>query len=116
MKFRCRSCNIVGEEHFYKSKGYFCKSCWNTRTYKSAKDKIAAYMVSRGGIECSSCGYNKCIGALEFHHRDPKEKDPFWSRGWSLPKLKIELDKCDILCANCHREIHYGQDLKKLNK
>ena len=116
MKFRCRTCNIEGEEHFYKSKGYFCKSCWNTRTYKSAKDKIAAYMVSRGGIECSSCGYNKCIGALEFHHRDPKEKDPFWSRGWSLPKLKIELEKCDILCANCHREIHYGQDLKKLNK
>jgi hypothetical protein len=116
MKYRCKTCSVEGQENFYNSSKYYCKSCWNTRTYKSAKDKIAAYMESRGGIKCSACGYDKCIGALEFHHRDPKEKDPSWSRGWSLSKLKIELDKCDILCANCHREIHYGQDPKLSNK
>lgn len=103
----CRTCGIKGEEYFYKTAKYHCKACWNHKTYKAAKDTVAAYMESRGGALCMKCGYDKCVAALEFHHRDPKEKDPKWSRGWSLPKLKVELDKCDILCANCHREAHW---------
>ena len=103
----CRTCNITGEQYFYKSAKYQCKSCWNQRTYKSAKDTIALYMESRGGAKCQQCGYNKCTAALEFHHVDPTQKDPTWSRGWSLMRLKEELDKCDILCANCHREVHW---------
>ena len=104
--FKCRTCDVEGEEHFYKTAKYQCKACWNKRTYKSAVDKIAAYMESRGGAKCMSCGYDKYIGALEFHHRDPSEKDPKWSKGWNLTRLAQELDKCDILCANCHREAH----------
>jgi len=105
-KYNCRTCGKTGEENFYKTAKYQCKACWNKRTYKSATDKIATYMESRGGAKCSVCGYDKYIGALEFHHRDPSQKDPKWSRGWTLPRLKEELDKCDILCANCHREAH----------
>jgi DNA-directed RNA polymerase subunit RPC12/RpoP len=104
--YECRTCGTTGEEHFYNSARYQCKSCWNQRTYKSTTDKMAAYMESRGGAKCSQCGYDRCVAALEYHHRDPNEKDPTWNRGWSLPKLKKELDKCDILCANCHREVH----------
>ncbi len=59
------------------------------------------------GGKCQNCGYSKCLKALEFHHRDPKKKrftiarltNPEWS------KIRKELDKCDLLCANCHREI-----------
>lgn len=103
----CKTCGATGEENFYKTARYQCKSCWNKRTYQSAKDTMALYMDSRGGAKCQRCGYDKCSAALEFHHRDPAEKDPSWSRGWSLPRLKKELDKCDILCANCHREVHW---------
>ena len=57
---------------------------------------------------CSICGYNKCNRSLEFHHRDPNEKDfgISSSKVLSWDKIKIELDKCDLVCSNCHGEIH----------
>lgn len=62
---------------------------------------------------CEICGYNKCIEALDFHHRDPSKKDFTISstrKGGkgvgSWPELKKELDKCILVCSNCHREIH----------
>ena len=105
-KWICRHCPTTGEEKFYIESPYKCKKCWNSYTTKRGKDKIEQYMESRGGAKCSRCGYDKYIGALDFHHRDPNTKDPSWSRGWAIDKLKKELDKCDIVCANCHREIH----------
>lgn len=58
------------------------------------------------GGKCSLCGYDKSYAALQFHHRNPKEKSFSISnpktRSWE--KIKIELDKCDILCSNCHAE------------
>lgn len=61
------------------------------------------------GGSCIRCGYNKCLWALEFHHRKPKEKEFGLAMdnilNWN--KIKNELDKCDLLCANCHREIEY---------
>jgi 5-methylcytosine-specific restriction endonuclease McrA len=61
------------------------------------------------GGKCQSCGYLKCADALEFHHTTPGEKDFSISgtgvtRSWD--KIKTELDKCILLCANCHREAH----------
>ena len=105
-KYVCRTCGTKGKENFYENAAYQCKSCWNDRTYQSNKDKIANYMESRGGAKCQRCGYDRYVGALEFHHRDPKDKDPKWNRGWNIERLKKELDKCDILCSNCHREVH----------
>lgn len=62
------------------------------------------------GEKCQCCGYNKCITALEFHHLNPTEKDfSFCSntnRSWS--DTRKELQKCILVCANCHREIHFG--------
>lgn len=48
---------------------------------------------------CVKCGYDKYIGALDFHHRDPNEKD---GEVHSIEEAK----KCELLCANCHREAH----------
>ena len=58
------------------------------------------------------CGYNKCTSALEFHHLDPSIKEynkdsRGLNRRRSFENSKIELDKCILVCANCHREIHY---------
>lgn len=61
------------------------------------------------GNSCIKCGYNNCLAALVFHHRDPKEKEYDWSKmkklKWS--KVLIELDKCDLLCCRCHTELHF---------
>ncbi len=61
------------------------------------------------GYKCEVCGYGKCSDALEFHHVNSSEKDfsiseKGYTRSWA--KVKEELDKCMILCANCHRELH----------
>jgi predicted HNH restriction endonuclease len=66
-------------------------------------------MVEYKGGSCVKCGYKKCIGALEFHHIDPSKKDFTLSHLKSSKfddKIKNELDKCILVCANCHREIH----------
>jgi len=62
------------------------------------------------GGSCQACGYNRCIGALHFHHIDPNEKDFSIGQknylGWE--KVRKELKKCVMLCANCHAEVHAG--------
>jgi len=61
---------------------------------------------------CQICGYNKCADSLEFHHKDPNTKELTISaavRAWGPERLVEELNKCIILCANCHRELHYNQ-------
>ena len=61
------------------------------------------------GGKCEECGYHHCLEALEFHHKDPTKKDfSISSKGYthSWKKVQEELDKCVMLCANCHRETH----------
>ena len=63
------------------------------------------------GGSCMVCGYNKCQRALSFHHLNPKEKDfDLSSRGLtrSWERIKKEIDKCVLLCSNCHMEVHDG--------
>jgi len=56
---------------------------------------------------CEICGYNKCVQALEWHHTgSEKEVDPSRAMSISLPQYLKEVEKCLLLCANCHREIH----------
>ena len=73
--------------------------------------KIKGMAVDYKGGKCKCCGYNNYQGALEFHHLDPNGKDfsigqKGHCRSWE--KVKVELDKCVLVCANCHREIHGG--------
>ncbi len=71
---------------------------------RRAKKTLVEY---KGG-KCQLCGYNKCIAALVFHHVDPSQKDFGLGSGTtrSIDKLKTEADKCVLLCANCHTEVH----------
>lgn len=77
-----------------------------TKRRKKLKEMAVAH---KGGC-CQVCGYNKCIEALEFHHEDSKEKDFSISgsgntKAWA--SILKELEKCILMCANCHREIHF---------
>ena len=61
------------------------------------------------GGKCQRCSYDRCMEALEFHHRDPSQKDfnmssKGYTRSWK--RVQVELEKCVMLCANCHREVH----------
>jgi len=76
--------------------------------YKRRK-KIRQMAIEHKGGQCQRCGYNSCVEALEFHHINSSGKDfsiseKGYTRSWA--KVKEELRKCVLLCANCHREIH----------
>ncbi len=66
--------------------------------------------IYKGG-KCIICGYNKYLGALDFNHLDPaKKKFGISMQGLtkSWKEIMKELDKCVLICANCHREVHAG--------
>ena len=73
--------------------------------------KIKTMALEYKGGKCQICGYKKYPGALELHHINKAEKsfgigDKGYTRSWE--KVKAELDKCVLLCANCHREVGGG--------
>lgn len=67
------------------------------------KTRAVAY---KGG-QCSHCSYRKTEVALCFHHRESSEKEFTISHGTAVwERVQEELDKCDLLCLNCHAEEH----------
>lgn len=107
--YQCRTCGVEGSEHFYKNAKYQCKACWNARTAKTGKDKLKQLRDERGG-RCERCGYDRCDAALQWHHLDPTQKEFSIGkrRGLDLEQLRAETSKCQLLCANCHSEVHSG--------
>lgn len=108
-----RTCKVHGETKFAYYEGakrWRCLKCQSEATQRR-RDKVKLMAIEYKGRKCCKCGYNKCVEALEFHHLDPTQKDfgiasKGYTRSWS--KIKAELDKCILVCSNCHREIHSG--------
>lgn len=106
-----KKCSKCGEEkslgEFYKrERGWlmsFCKKCFNAYTVQRWIQRKKDAVSYKGG-KCQHCGYDGHYAVLQFHHRDPKQKDCNWQklRLKSWDKITAELDKCDLLCANCH--------------
>ncbi len=75
----------------------------------SWRQRVKLRAIDYKGGKCQICGYSRCHQALDFHHLDPKQKEfslSGISRSWD--SIKSEIDKCILVCANCHREIHAG--------
>jgi hypothetical protein len=68
--------------------------------------------------QCSICGYNENTDILVFHHRDPTKKEyKISKRNASNPEiLKKEIEKCNLLCPNCHRELHWKETQDNLKE
>lgn len=100
-----RSCIICGKLYSYK--GLKCHTCKSRIKRHSIKNDAINYL----GGKCSFCNYNKCPAAMVFHHLNADEKD-FQignSPTQSWDKIIKELDKCILLCTNCHHELHYNK-------
>jgi hypothetical protein len=92
------------------SSGKFCsKKCKNKYYVQKRRWQCKIKAVEYKGEKCEYCGYDKCIDAFDFHHLEPNEKDFGIGSGntYAWDTIKAELDKCVMLCANCHREEHY---------
>jgi hypothetical protein len=78
------------------------------RWQEKARSQRKARLIQLLGGKCSVCGYSRCIAALEFHHRDPSTKLFSLGKDRLLKRWEVVLEeaqKCDLLCANCHREL-----------
>ena len=80
------------------------------REYRAGLKRKALNLL---GGKCSKCDYNRCIGALEFHHLDPSQKEitlnEALSNHWAWERIVEELSKCIVLYSNCHKEKHYTE-------
>lgn len=90
----------------------------NYRHVRDQRQKLKEKLVIYKGGKCEICGYNRCISALDFHHLDPSKKDFGIAKGnvMSFDKAKKEVDKCILVCATCHREIHHNLYKEKYDK
>lgn len=89
-----------------------CPACRSMEKRTTNKKILVEY---KGG-KCIKCGYNENIEALQFHHRNPKDKEYNISeemKNKKIDELKKEADKCDLLCANCHIIEHLNNDRRK---
>jgi hypothetical protein len=94
------------DKRTYKDRAEYLKKAVVKR-----RRKIKELLIAYKGGECCICSYKRYAGALDLHHLDVKQKDFGLSvrgltRAWE--KSKKEADKCVLVCANCHREIHAG--------
>lgn len=83
--------------------------------YKKQRDEeIRAWFLElRSDLCCEGCGENH-PAVLDFHHTDPEQKDSsiakaVYTNGWSKTRILQEIEKCQVLCANCHRKFHWEE-------
>lgn len=106
--FKVASCIHCGETDptkFWPKMKTRCRTCHGKDIAQRLRDTRNAAIQLKGG-KCERCGYDRCNAALEFHHLDPTQKDPLGLRKTSLKVLMKEVDKCILLCSNCHKEEH----------
>lgn len=111
----CIDCNREKVKHKGGRCHECCKIIWN-KTTKTKAHKFKAQLVALAGGCCKVCGYKNNYAALEFHHRDPSEKKFELAQikhAQISNKLLEELNKCDLLCSNCHRKAHQQSSLPK---
>jgi 5-methylcytosine-specific restriction endonuclease McrA len=97
---------IVMDKRNYQQRAEYLKKAVTAR-----RKRLKAMAIEYKGGKCIFCGYGKCNDALDFHHINSREKEFGLSvrgltRSWK--KISKELDKCILVCANCHRELHAG--------
>ena len=102
------------------------KTCWFTRSKEKRAEYVKKTYKKRYGESkqimhelkingCAICGYSECDAALDFHHANPQDKKFRISLShidYKANKIINELNKCILLCSNCHREIHDKERIK----
>lgn len=88
---------------------YRCKRCRSEGVTARRRAVVDTIKLEHGGA-CTECGYDRCLQALDFHHKNPADKlfgvSCGNTRGINI--LREEAKKCVLLCANCHREVEAG--------
>ena len=100
----CKKCqNEYVKGHYRKNKQQYLDK--NKRRKNEARDYV---IQSKKDGSCNVCGESRWW-VLDFHHIDNKTDDVSRMLNMGLKKIKIEINKCILLCANCHRDLHYKE-------
>lgn len=98
-------------EFALEGSGYYrCKRCRSEAVSKRRR-RVKRKLVGEAGGVCALCGYSRWVGALQFHHLDPKAKrfsPGHQGHSRSIARSRAEIRKCVLLCANCHAEVEGG--------
>jgi hypothetical protein len=89
-----------------------CRYCYR-KTKNTLKESRRGWLIEhKESVGCKQCGL-KDHRVLDFHHHGDKSFSisEYYYHQYSLENLKLEVDKCEILCANCHRIHHFEQRL-----
>ena len=102
----CKECTKkMVANHYSNNKEYYKN---NTKQHRIVKQDW--YKKHKNTLKCEKCSENH-PSTLDFHHKDSNEKikdvSTLMNRNWGLDKIQEEIDKCIILCSNCHRKFHY---------
>jgi transposase len=105
-------CKVHGETEFWLTgRGYYrCKRCRSDAVTRRRR-KVKGILVEEAGGCCCICGYRRNMRALHFHHLEPSQKrHEMNAKGVAiaLDKLRVEAQKCVLLCSNCHAEVEDG--------
>lgn len=94
---------------------YCSISCKNVVMVTKSRQNMKRRAVKYKGSSCIDCGYSKCVAAMHFHHPDGNKEFGIAASGVtrSWEKVKEELDKCVLVCANCHAERHHHTSVAK---
>jgi hypothetical protein len=90
--------------------GFRCRLC-RTGAVQHRRREVKRILVAEAGGACALCGYDRTLGGLHFHHREPAKKAFALSRQGvtrSLDSARAEAEKCVLLCSNCHAEVEAG--------
>jgi predicted HNH restriction endonuclease len=97
------------KKHYESNKEYYITKAREGK--KKLREEFEEYKKT---LECSICGENH-PATLDFHHTDPTKKEIIISkavgRNWGWESLNREIEKCIILCSNCHRKLHYEENI-----
>lgn len=88
-----------------------CRQCRMDRV-ADRRRKVKRILIEEAGGRCIRCGYDRFVGALQFHHVDPTQKSfGVAQKGATIgiDALRAEAEKCIVLCANCHAEVEHGE-------
>ena len=103
----CRPCKKVIDIEYYSKNKTRCI----TRTKEGKNAKLKWLADFKKTLKCIKCGESH-PACLDFHHRDSSTKIGQIAnlvKSWSIKRIKTEISKCDVLCANCHRKHHYEE-------
>lgn len=106
LQSNCRDCQkIMKDNHYNSNKDWYMKR--NLERRNSYREWFSKF---KSTLKCSYCGENH-PSTLDFHHEDPNEKEYEISvmvhNSHHIDKILEEITKCIVLCANCHRKIHW---------